>query len=86
MFRFDRQSHDHSSEGIRKSLLQLMFIYFVLLLQYSSSTFEFSSSDTFNIYFMQWRTEGGIWGVHPPPEILKALQNCAKLYPIWENC
>ena len=31
----------------------------------------------------QWRTEGG-WGVHPP-EILKALQNRAKLNPIVQN-
>ena len=31
----------------------------------------------------QWRTEGGVWGVQtPPPEILKALQNRAKLNPI----
>ena len=30
----------------------------------------------------QWRTEGGIWGVQPPPEILKALENRAKLNPI----
>ena len=31
--------------------------------------------------FRQWRTEGGVWGVQPPypPEILKALQNRAKL-------
>ena len=30
----------------------------------------------------------GGWGVQtpPPPEIPKALQNCAKLNPIWENC
>ena len=33
----------------------------------------------------QWRTEGG-WGAQPPPpEIPKALQNCAKLNPICEN-
>jgi len=25
---------------------------------------------------------GGVWGVQIPPEILKALQNCAKLNPI----
>jgi len=32
---------------------------------------------------MQWRTEGGDWGVQPPPpEIPKALQNRAKLNPI----
>jgi len=36
---------------------------------------------------MQWRTEG-VFGVFKPPqlEILKALQNCAKLNPICENC
>ena len=34
----------------------------------------------------QWRTEG-VWGVQtPPPEIPMALQNCAKLNPICENC
>ena len=27
----------------------------------------------------------GGWGVHPPPEILKALQNRAKLNPIVET-
>ena len=38
-------------------------------------------------YASQWRTEGGL-GVfnHPPPEIPKALQNCAKLNPICEKC
>ena len=36
----------------------------------------------------QWRTEEGVWGVQTslPPEIPKALQNCAKLNPICENC
>ena len=29
---------------------------------------------------------GGVWGVRPPPEIPKALQNRAKLNPICENC
>ena len=35
----------------------------------------------------QWRTEGG-FGVfkHPPPEILKALQNHAQTQPDCENC
>ena len=28
----------------------------------------------------------GGWGVQTPPEIPKALQNCAKLNPICENC
>ena len=39
-------------------------------------------------YYIQWRTEGGaVWGVQtPPPEIPKALQNCAKLNPICQNC
>jgi len=28
----------------------------------------------------QWHTKGGVWGVQtPPPQILKALQNRAKL-------
>jgi len=33
-------------------------------------------------------TEGGVWVFKPlsPPEIPKALQNCAKLNPICENC
>jgi len=32
---------------------------------------------------VQWRTEGGFWGLQPPhPEIPKALQNRAKLNPI----
>ena len=31
--------------------------------------------------------EEGVWGVQtPPPEIPKALQHCAKLNPICENC
>jgi len=30
----------------------------------------------------QWRTEGGLGGLTPPPEIPKALQNRAKLNPI----
>ena len=35
------------------------------------------------IFLMQSHTEGGGWGVQtPPPEILKALQNRAKLNPI----
>ena len=39
--------------------------------------------DLFNRPVNQWRTEGGVWGVQtPPPEILKALQNRAKLNPI----
>ena len=29
----------------------------------------------------QWRTEGGLGGSTPPPEIPKALQNRAKLNP-----
>ena len=29
---------------------------------------------------------GGVWGIQTPPEIPKALQNCAKLNPICENC
>ena len=28
---------------------------------------------------------GGVWGVQIPPEIPKALQNCAKLNPICGN-
>ena len=33
--------------------------------------------------YIQWRTDGGgVWGVEPPPEIPKALQNRAKLNPI----
>jgi hypothetical protein len=32
-----------------------------------------------------WPTEGG-FGVLTPPEIPKALKNCAKLNPICENC
>jgi len=35
---------------------------------------------------VQWRTEGGLECSNPPPEILKALQNCATLKPICENC
>ena len=34
----------------------------------------------------QWRTEGGLGCSNPPPEILKALQNHAKLNPNCENC
>ena len=35
---------------------------------------------------LQWRTEGGGFGVFkPPPEIPKALQNRVKLNPICEN-
>jgi len=30
----------------------------------------------------QWRSEGGVGGSSPPPEIPKALQNRAKLNPI----
>ena len=29
---------------------------------------------------------GGVEVFEPPPEIPKALHNCAKLNPIWENC
>ena len=34
------------------------------------------------MFGLQWRTEGGVWGVQTLPEILKALQNRAKLNPI----
>ena len=35
---------------------------------------------------LQWRTEGGFVVFNPPPtEILKALQNCAKLNLICEH-
>ena len=27
----------------------------------------------------QWRTDGGVGGLNPPPEIPKSFQNCAKL-------
>ena len=41
---------------------------------------------TFVYAAYQWRTEWGGWVFKPPPEIPKALQNCAKLSPICENC
>ena len=35
------------------------------------------------MHVIQWRIEGGVWGVQTPtPEIPKALQNRAKLNPI----
>ena len=39
------------------------------------------------VYSVAYRGGGGFWGVQTPrPEIPKALQNCAELSPICENC
>jgi len=46
-------------------------------------TAEIQSLCTYHGYDNQWRTDGGVSEVHPPPpEIPKALQNRAKLNPI----
>jgi len=43
---------------------------------------RFDQSETRMGEHRHWHTEGGVWGVQTPTEILKALQNRAKLNPI----
>ena len=78
-------THIFITRFLNKQFLKIKHKLYIYI--YPQGQLPFSQTKNFGCAPAQWRTEGGVWGVQiPPPEIPKALQNCAKLNPICENC